>query len=94
MTFAENLWCLPLWAPATKTRGTGKAEQPPIVLDANPFSALLTINDPEEEFIDFQACHLSQLTLPEVTTINQLLQMLCNRWCHPGSTKHMENFSW
>jgi hypothetical protein len=58
MTFAENLWLLPLWAPATKTRGTGKVQQPQPVPNTNPFAALLTKEDPEEVITDVHVRHL------------------------------------
>eukprot|EP00961_Rhodomonas_salina_P047556 638929-Rhodomonas_salina.1 len=57
--------------------------------------ASLTIKDPEERADEtVQVHHLRTLTLPELLHISQQLQVICNQslWCHPGQTKHLENF--
>jgi hypothetical protein len=96
LIFHNNLWRLPLWAPATKTHTTKRTNHPPPVTDNNPYTALLTISDPDEHrgTQDVHARHLHTCTLPELLHVSQQMQVLCNKWCHPGSTKHMENFKW
>lgn len=41
---------------------------------------------------DVHAFHLWTCTMQEPMHISQQMQALCNQWCHPGSTKRMENY--
>eukprot|EP00961_Rhodomonas_salina_P252349 3411052-Rhodomonas_salina.1 len=99
MVFSDNLWLLPLWAPAPATKAAlhvNAARISPVITADKPFASLLTIADVEEERAcpgeDVQAHHLSTWTLPELLHTTEQLQVICNQWCHPGRTKALENF--
>eukprot|EP00961_Rhodomonas_salina_P133558 1797204-Rhodomonas_salina.1 len=96
MEFADNLWRLPLWAPAPASKMARQFSTPlarPTIAADNPLASLLTIKDPEERADEtVQVHHLLTLTLPELLHISQQLQVICNQWCHLGWTKHLENF--
>eukprot|EP00961_Rhodomonas_salina_P224823 3039325-Rhodomonas_salina.1 len=52
MVFSDNLWLLPLWAPAPATkaaRHVNAARIRPVVTADNPYTSLLTITYVEEE---------------------------------------------
>ncbi len=57
---------------------------------------LLTIADPEEDCKpqDVHSRHLLTCTLQELLHTSQQLQVRCNKWCHPGCTKMLENNKW
>eukprot|EP00961_Rhodomonas_salina_P074792 1004282-Rhodomonas_salina.1 len=78
MEFADNLWRLPLWAPAPASKAARQVSTPrarPTIAADNPYASLLTIKDPEERADEtIQVHHLRTLTLPELLHIWQQLQ--------------------
>eukprot|EP00961_Rhodomonas_salina_P049483 664489-Rhodomonas_salina.1 len=81
MVFLDNLWRLPLWAPAPATKAASHvnaARIRPVATADNPYASLLTIADVEEERVcpgkDVQAHHLHTRTLPELLHTTEQLQ--------------------
>ena len=97
MIFENNLWRLPLWAPATsKHRFKPKQKVPSThpILHNNAYAALMDLQDVEDraENEDVHAFHLRTRTAPQLLEISQQMQLICNRWGHCGRTKHMQNY--
>ena len=102
LIFRDNLWRLPIWAPATQATHRQRKLRPAVpsefksLLTNNPYAALMTLTDSQDRKVEetVHAFHLRTRTAPELLTLSQQMQLVCNRWGHPGRTKHMENFKY
>ena len=94
LLFKDNLWRLPIFAPASHPTRPRPASSHSSALSSNPYASLLDLHDVEEqrESEDVHTYHLRTRTASELLTIDQQMQIHCARWGHCGRTKHMQNY--